>query len=440
MDVESAVSSIDAIESALRDLEPEYAGASFLRKLFFIRYPLPRHAVPVSFLKSFLVSERARRAYLSAPSQETARALLDAWDACAEALSQDIARYRTLHDILLRLESTPETFVMQDMFGHLTSYGYVERTLTTLARNAAALQEEVAYRRRVFEGRQAGNSRAQRKAAPLPVLEKGEVSPWHKELHAAEIAGGTWPYRYVDIVESHGPFRSEMSNVDESPRNRTFFFYVTREKDSGKNSMWIAFVDRFYVIDIWHMLDVWSKNHLADGVTRGKYATAVGLEKDEIPFWYEITSLLYNTRDLRYWMDIASAVDAKRRPGLDWRLATAQRSSLFDLLLAECARDTRSMIAHLRRRARGDKTTRYSMMYDLLTRSYPSVYYLPFNASVWRLPEKLDLLGDGFQAPPPDKFLSDERMKKELTPEVLKKVMGVARLREERGKAAGWLP
>jgi hypothetical protein len=209
--------------------------------------------------------------------------------------------------------------------------------------------------------------------------------------------------------------------------------YLLKEKESGRWCMWLAFVDKFHIKDIWNMVPK------MDGITRGQFASAVGLHRDEIPFWYEGVAFLYNTRDTRYWMDIAAAVDAKRRPRLDWNLAAAQKSSLLDLLLAECARDTRLLIAHLRRRARSETATHYSLFYDLLTRTYPSVYYMPFNGSVWRILEEPPLRGDGFETPPEDKFLSEERVH-ELSHDVIARVFGVAKLREERGRAAGWLP
>jgi hypothetical protein len=210
--------------------------------------------------------------------------------------------------------------------------------------------------------------------------------------------------------------------------------YLLKEKETRRKCMWIAFVDEFRIVDIW------STASYDDEITRGKYAPAVGMRKEEIPFWYEGAAFLYNTRDTRYWMEIAAAIDERRRPELNWELAAAEKSSLLDLLLAECARDTRSMIAHLRRRARSGTSTRYSLLFDLLTRTYPSVYYLPFNASVWRLQEEPPLRGDGFSLPPEGAYLSEERIRKELTPDVLATVMRAARLREERGRAGGWLP
>lgn len=434
MDLDNATASLDALESALTDLEPEYAGASFARKLFFIRYPLAQYAVPSSFLRAIISSERARRVYIAYPTLESARALLHAWTHAQHCLSNDLGRYRTLHEILIRIESDAEKFVMQDMFGYLTSYRFVMQTLDVFKRNADALRSEIAQRRELLEGDVSVANASRRPERKIPVLQKGEISPWHRQLHEAEIACGVSPYRYADILESYGPYRIELANFDEKPRERTFMVYIMQEKKTPRKCMWVSFVDKFHFIDLWNFVPQ------ADSVTRGKYASAIGLHKDEIPFWYEGMALLYNTRDLRYWMDIATAIDAIRRPQLDRDLIASQRSSLFDLMLAECARDMRSMIAHLRRRARSGTSERYSLVYDLLTRTYPSAYYMPFNRSVWRLNEEPPLIGDGFQVPNNDRFLSDERMQKELTPDMIAKVMGVAKLREERGQAAGWLP
>ena len=435
MDIDNASGALDDLASSLSAVEREYARGSWFRKLFFVRYPLARYAVPLSFLRRFVECERLRRAYVAESSRARAQALVLGWESCARDLVGDVRRYRALHRILLRLESDEHKFVIQDMFGHLTSYLHVEKTLELFRQNADLLCMHAALRRELLAGT-ISHTEEHYWAVPAspPLFQKGTVSEWHKAIHDAAVTYGNWPYRYVDILETHGPLRYTLSNFDGVPTEHMFMFYVLREKNSVRTSVWVAFLDRACFFDIWRFLPK------ADGVTRGKYAPAVGIEKEEMPYWYETTTTLYNSRDCGYWVDIATMVDSVRRPELNAGLVALQRSSMFDMILAECARDTRSMVAHLRRRARSKTSASYSMLYDLLTRSFPGVYYLPFNRSVWRLQERPLLLGERFVPPDTSKFLSEEQAREKITPEVLAVVMSASRLREERGRKAGWLP
>jgi len=164
-----------------------------------------------------------------------------------------------------------------------------------------------------------------------------------------------------------------------------------------------------------------------------------GITREEAPYWYEPATYPYNTRDFGYWTDIATCVDRERRPTLDRRLLRMQKSSLFDCLLGTCAVETRAMIAHLIRRRRSEMLQSFSMFYDLLTRSYPSVFYLTFNASVWRLPEKAQLLGGSFGGMNTSSYLSQSEIAM-LPQDTIANIMSAARLREARGRAQGWLP
>jgi hypothetical protein len=433
MDIGNASRALDDIETTLHMLEGAYGANSFARRLFLVRYPLARYAIPVSFLRSFLVSEGNRREYVADPSDDNARKLLQAWRGTSRELSRDISRYRVLHRILLDLESDARTFVMQDSFGYLSSYRHIDGLLKKLARNAEVLTEQVREREVLFAACHSGLQPASGVHETIRPLEEGQMTSWHSQLHAAEIAGGVTPFRHADIVETYGPFRYELSHFDAGPSEHTFMFYLLRNKRTGVRSIWVARVDAF------EFSDQWKPAAKLDGVTRAKYAAGIGLAPEEMPYWYEPATHLYGTRDQRYWMDIATAIDLQRRPELDYRLLVAQKSSMFDAILGECAVDLRIFVNHIERRTRAGASGSYSMLYDLLSRSFPSVAYLTFNKSVWRLKEPAQFLGDGFAGIDPAKQLSEKEAQAKLTPEILTKVMSVQRLREERGRAGGWL-
>lgn len=430
MDLENATRALDNLSEGLELLEREYAIGSIARRLFFARYPLARYAVPFTFLRAFVASEGARRTYREHPTAENAQALAEGWERAAVALREDIRRCIAFHRIVGEFEGGQE-FVMQDVFGYRSTFAHILETLELIEKNACALVDEVRARASMLRTGQSAALPPER-ARPLPALVPAALDDWHREMQEMAIAGGTWPYRYGKIREQYGPFSCTLPNFDGTPKSRIFNLYVLQGAN-GLMSIWPALVDRLYFID------KSSNTKPSDSIERGAYATFVGLNPEEVPqYWHEPPTNLYNSRDCSYWMDIASAIDIVRRPDLDRALVERQRSSMFDMLLAECARDTRSMIAHLRRRVRARVSRKYSLFYDLLTRSFPSVYYLSFNQSVWRLDQEPQFLGDGFRAPDPSLRLSDEAIKL-LAPDVLRAVMGAARLREERGRAAGWL-
>ncbi len=434
MDIENASHALDEIEASLLKIEKAYTSGSFIRRLFFIRYPLSRYAVPIVFLRSFIESERSRREYLGNPTFVSARRLARSWRKASRSFSLSAARYRTLHRIIFRLEVDAHAFISQDFFGYTSSHEYIEKTLDTLSHNGKELENLTSIRTRLLDSSNVVMHEPRPNATTASfICEKGVVSPWHSHIHAQEIAGGVSPFRHVDILETHGPLRYTLSHFNGKPTPHVFMLYVLRNKKTGVKNMWVALIDVFFLSNLWGMKEK------RDGVTRGKFAFFAGLSPKDMPYWYEPGGHLYETRDQRYWMEIATHVDLERRPELDHNLVYAQKSSMFDLILGECALDTRLFINQIERRIRGGIFASSSVLYDLLMRSFPSIYYMTFNQSVWRLPESPSFLGDGFESIYESLYLSEAEARTALTPDVLAKVMSAQRIREERGRREGWL-
>ncbi len=148
-------------------------------------------------------------------------------------------------------------------------------------------------------------------------------------------------------------------------------------------------------------------------------------------------TFLYTARDQRYWADIASIADRVCRPELDWSLANAQRSSTFDLLLGACVLNVRIYTNNFRERIVSRELGPYSLLFGLLIHSHPSVYFLPFNRSVWRLPEQPNFLGAERISKKDQLYLTEEAVIADTTPEELELIMQGGRIRKEAREKEG---
>jgi hypothetical protein len=208
--------------------------------------------------------------------------------------------------------------------------------------------------------------------------------------------------------------------------------YILSDKRSGMKSMWIAVLDRFLFTKIW------DPNRETSGRSRKTpFVFSGGVTAGDTPYWYEPAGHLYVMRDPSYWMDIATHVDFVRRP-LDERLIRMQKSSLLHLMLGACADDLRWFVRHTQRRARSGLLSSYSMMYGILMRTHPALFYLTFNKSVWRLPKQVGLLGEKWNTSTSSPYEPESKVVAKLSKEELIKVMSVQALREGRERASGW--
>src|SRR3989344_3380672 len=104
LDLENAERALDEIETRSGELSDAFAAGSFMRRLFFIRYPIARYAIPVLFLRAFIAGEKARRQILAHPTRESGETLVTAWEHALRAFRTSVARYRLMHRLLLKLE------------------------------------------------------------------------------------------------------------------------------------------------------------------------------------------------------------------------------------------------------------------------------------------------------------------------------------------------
>ncbi len=432
MDIERAVQGLNEIQRAIAEVERESCEGSFLRKLFIARYPIARHVLPLPFLWSFVDSERVRREYLADSSEESARKLALSWRESSRVLEKCARRYMNLHRTFRALENVGNSDVFEDRFGNSSSSAYIHNSVASLVRNAMTLRGEADRRFRLLSG---GSSTKEPPAVsretPVLLAHEVDLSPESARVHALERLYGT-PFRHVDILESYGPFRYNLRNFEGVTTPHDFTLYVTRNKKTGRIGMEVSRVDAF----VFYELTERHNFHFND-ISMANYRSLI---ERGISYWYESSTHLYTMRDQRYWMDIATIVDLKRRPELNRNYLLTQRSSMFDLLTDVFIRHTQFNIGYARRRKSNGTASTYSPYRGLLNHSYPSLYYLTFNKSVWRLPEEPQFIGDGRVSTEGRPYRPSAEVLPTLVSGALEQVMQGSRIREAYERERGMVP
>ena len=432
MDIDRAVLGLNELERAIKEVERESSENNFLRKLFLARYPIAGHTLPLPFLRTFVESERLRRMYLANASPELAHKLALSWEKCAQVLEKCTRRYMSLHRMFCSFEGVTNDDVFEDRFGNSSSSAYIHNSVASLVRNALLLREEANRRLRILtRGEQSSQfpditPKTHSLSASLVTL-----SADAERVHKLECSYGA-PFRHVDILETHGPFRYSLSNFEGVPTPHDFILYITRDKKTGRVGMEVSRVDKFI---FYELAD--KHNYRFNDISMANYKS---LTERGIPYWYESSTHLYTMRDQRYWMDIATIVDLKRRPELNQNYLQTQRSSMFDLLLDVFIRHAQFNIGYARRRKFNGTASTYSPYRGLLNHSYPSLYYLTFNRSVWRLPAEFQCIGDGRVSIEGRPYRPDSEVLPALSPETLDQVMQGSRIREAYELAKGMKP
>ncbi len=425
MDLTGGEYALMKLKETASDLEKAFASQSFKHRLFLVRYPIAQYAIPFKFLRQYINAERARRAYMTAPTFALAQQLLDAWRNTAAELQSAVLRYEKIHHVLLSFEPPARDFTLHDMFGNLSSFEHIQHTLDMLNTNAEVLCKEVEARSALLHG----EGQAQQYVAPplLQPVSPATITELERHTHELELQG-TGPYWHANIKEAHGPFSYVLPHFDGTPTAHSFMFYILKDQWSGVEALWISVVDLF----------LFAQKSIGTSKGGQQPFAFKGMIDADIRYWFHAAGHPYTTRDPSYWMDIASRIDLMRRPHLNATFVSTQRASLYHLLLGACEMDLRGFVNHTKRRAHlGDLAT-YPLLYGLLTRTYPSLYYMTFNKSVWRLPTEPAFLGE--------RFFSDhaahamlERVYKEAGPEMFGRIIGTMKERHLREQAAGWL-
>ena len=410
MDLERGEAVLDGIELLTRNIETRMGKNSLLRRMFFTRYPIARYALPVPFVRDFIKSEQSRRRFLADPSEENGTLLVQAWEKAQLSFAQCVKRYRILHQLLFRLD-TEAKHPIQDVLGNVITPEDVWSHMQLLERNSVELQRAVELRRALLRGQNVSNTLSTGTSDKLRYVPT-HISSTHAHLHDMDRAH-CLPFRHGKVIESFGPLSYALKNFDGERTSHVFSAYVVRNH-SGLISL------RVSSLDVYRFIKITGPDARFPHIGQAAF---IDLIRAGLPYWYQSVTSLYTMRDQQYWADIATIFDCDRRPDLDLELVQAQKSSLLHLLLGACLEDHEIYLENVE--------LRKGYWYWLLFRTHPSIYYLPFNKSVWRLGEKVNFLGSGRAEPEQILYKSADVLLKELTSEEIERVMHGGRIRAD---------
>jgi len=412
LDLDNAALALDTLGEVTDEIERIYREYRFGNRLFLLRYPLTETLYPMAFLRCFLESERCRRKFVSLPTHENAEALLRSYTNTADSLAKAVREYRSAHRAALRLDHLDEDAKTSYYVGAapVTARALFE-SIEQLARNADALREEVGRRKRVFLGEEKGGD-AEARTDPivytenLPPLSSDLLSL--KELYERKI------FRF-DVEEAYGPIAYQLLSLDSRPVFHPFFVYLGKSRRGFFRNRGF----RLLLADTYFFVDLAADFHIDKETLFGP------LIKEGIPYWFQPATNLYFMRDVSYYADLATIADLKRRTFLDRAAVLSQKSSLLDLLWWDGATAADMHRTHAKLFSR--KKALPSFLHLFAVRSHAGLYYLPFNRSVWRLPEKLSL--PGTQAT--SAYLPWDKVRHKTSPEQLERIFDGMRIRKE---------
>lgn len=399
LDLDNAKLALDELEKVTKKLQILDQTAS--GRIYFVFHPLTRILHPFRFLRSFLESEKVRRRFLVSPTFDHAKILVHCYFDTVRSLEKDLFAYRTA---CLAAQKKTQAKVPRatayNFYGRRVSFSDFINCIEVMLRNAQVLRNEVEGRSKLlltlmqgalFGKQKQGSKRPIPKASiidPIPQksVKKRLPSRYHELLRWAEQGRDYMYYlkkRYGTITtELLGPIFYELVQFDKKPTVHQFFVSIAKDASGAPRSLSAILADQYHFIE----LSPDKYKFYAD------IFTYEPLIKRGIKYWYQPAASFYFTPDLTYYADLATIVDLKRRPFLNRSYILSQKSSMLDLILWNGYFHNLGYLQSITARIKAGKKIG-SWHYLLIGRSYQSLYYLPFNRSVWRLREKPNFLG-----------------------------------------------
>ncbi|MBI2122305.1 MAG: hypothetical protein HYT98_04255 [Candidatus Sungbacteria bacterium] len=388
LDIDNAKWALEELEFLTREVERVWRPS---HRWFCFWHPFTETLHPIGFLKRFLESERQRRRFIISPSEKNAELLLRTHEKTVSALELNLTAYRdSILDLCRQEHIPPDTSIF---YFHTNSISLAEflKSIEVIYSNLKELKKEVKRRRNIFERgdfKSINFSDAQPPGAdPIPWKIQGpSLSEKYQEILRLEekhISG---------LVEKYGPIFYEFAHLDGTPRIHNFFTYVTRD-NRNRRSFHISLADCRFFLEL-------TKTESAlpaaqspfDNRTRAIYEPSL---KRGVRYWHQDVTSFYSVLDLRYYADLATLTDLNwRRTFLDHQAVLSQKSSMLDLILWTGVQHERSYMVMSKVQARAGQNP--SPLYNFIARSYPSLYYLTFNRSVWRISDAPRFLGSRF--------------------------------------------
>lgn len=382
VDLKNAQEALENLEAITKELQ--IVDTTFLGRMHFLVHPLTETLHPLRFLRVFLQAEQARRDFLGDPTLQQAIQLSKIHFLAVDALEKDLSSFREAVLHAQKKTSQKNSSISQYLFNN-RSFTFDEFILSidVMKENAKELRLEVKKRQQLLSGdirklirRFPKNQQNHQDENMTTSLKKVEELEW-------TVMGRDFMYylkkRYGKIkTEFFGPFTHKLSQFDSYPTDHEFFIAIIKDSHEIPRYFYPILADKYHFLEI-------------NTVTKDTYMYTALLKK-KISYWYQPASMMYFTSDLTYYADLATRLDSKRRPFLDQNLLMSQKSSMLDIFLWTGYYHNLWYLKSIQQRIE-DKQKIGIWHYLLIGRSYSSLYFLPFNKSVWRLKKNPNFLG-----------------------------------------------
>jgi hypothetical protein len=406
LDLENCRQALDELVNSLKDIKKSWKSLSV--KLFFLKYPILETAHPISFLKSFIDSETARREFIKKPDLENAEKLVVMWSKTLNEYKQGINSYRSALLGIQRLEAIKDDSRIAYFDTNISFKEFIKWT-ELLDRNASRLADEIESRKLILKG----NDPALLSTDPR----RGYVEKTNSddENHSKKI-----PEKLSELVEiAQSKFKKEdqwkaipikIGHFDQGvPTLRNFNVSIARTNDLNLKFLAVILADDMYFLNL-------RKGHFLNPIIYRP------LLENNLDYWYQPATTFYASMDISYQAELATIVDHKRRKFNNPHLVDVQKSSLFDLLIGTGIYYNTRFSKLLRIFSYHKCLPKLSFFY--LARAYPSLYFLSFNKSVWRLDEDFRIQGTRFGSN--SGYENYEKVSSEASFEALKKVVEIS--------------
>jgi hypothetical protein len=410
LDADDMVRALDYLEIELKHTEQVWKTYSFAYRLFCMRYPFAKTIHPLPFLRSFVGSERRRRQFKDDPSFVNAQALIDANRATAEVLMQDLKRYKSAHLLIARWDKHADTNTYY-FHKNMISFEEILAAIDALIENAICLQNEINLRQSILRGDLPSSDTVAR-VDPIPY--QNDSPRMSEDMLVALSLAEKVALRRAQNVQKHGPYYYGLFNFDGEFTYHHFFVYTGKMK--GRTPfLHLQLADQYYFLEL-------SKKKGISG--RGSHLFEPLIEQG-ITHWLQPPTMPYCSRDLSYYADLVTLADVEERPSLDRDALLSQKSSLLNVLFSQ------RWFSYYRQSAvNAIHKELPSPLFLLISRSYPSLFYLPFNRSVWRKKEKLVFLGGRF-ATKESPYKTYQDVRPDVSDEMLEKIFQGTSIRSE---------
>lgn len=418
LDLDNAIIAIDSIAITANTLQKFWQKS---HRAFCFWYPFANTMHPLRFLRDFIESERRRRSFLSNPSFDSAKRLLSIYEKTARTLSADINAYCDAICALQKMENVSLENSIFYFTANSVTFGEYLSSIELLKENVAELKKDIAIRREALENPTFKISSKLHREIPIPQKNSGpDLLPAYQYM--LELEEQNSPF----ILERYGPIFYEFSHLEGAPTVHRFNVYVLQGQNHGIKYLSASLTDKRFFLELENAPgDFAGERSKFDNRSKIIYDPLI---KRGINFWHQSATSFYSVLDLGYYADLATIVELSwRRPFLNRNYLLRQKSSLIDLLLWNAWTHERVFIEMTSIQASVGSLP--SPLYNFIARSYPSLYYLPFNGSVWRLDRPAKFLGSRFGSG--GIYRNFEELKSVLSKEKLQKIFQGRLLRKK---------